>query len=74
MLTNAYAFVEMTKPELVKQAEKKEEDSMSNWRFIVFANPYFFWLMLAIPLMISGYFIFSDKRRPVSGCPRSPDF
>ncbi len=37
---------------------------MMNWHFIVFANPYFFWLMIVIPLMIAGYFLFTAKRQP----------
>jgi len=48
----------MTKPELVNRQKKKEETVMSNWRFMLFANPYFFWLLLAIPLMNRDIYLF----------------
>ena len=34
-----------------------------SWHW-VFANPYLFWLMIAIPLMIVGYLFFVTKRQP----------
>src|SRR5262245_2681091 len=35
-----------------------------NWHFIRFANPHVLWLLVLIPLMAVGYFIYTLKRQP----------